>query len=169
MKKIIIITNLILFVVTTNYSQEYYGRHIGPAPERIEKYKKLRLIEELNLPDEKAIKFNRFYNEHREKMNELRKAQERYQKSLEEFIQKYDKDNEQYPEKYLKELERILREYESHQEKYLQEQKRYLENLKQLLDSQQLAKYYLFERKFHEELRKALEKMREDMPRRKKR
>ncbi|RCK72072.1 MAG: hypothetical protein IGBAC_0664 [Ignavibacteriae bacterium] len=167
--------NFVLIVMTLlsyqfTYSQ-FHDRPFGPAPERIEKYKKLRLIEELNLSDEESIRFSRLYNAHLDSLKEIHRMLDEYQKNLAIYLEKSGmfQDKSKEYQQYLKEMRKILKEYESYQKKYWEENKEFLENLKQLLNEEQLARYYLFEKKFNKELRDALEKMREEMPRRRKR
>lgn len=164
-----IIIMTILITVTCNFSlAQFPERPLGPGPERIEKYKKIRLIEELNLTEEASIRFSKLYNAYMDSLREINKIMEEYQEILENYLQtgkSYKESSKEY-ENYLKEIRKILREYEQYQRKYWEVNREYMDKLKQLLNDEQLAKYFLFSKRFNKELREALEKMREDMPRR---
>ncbi len=160
---------LIIFLLLSQLSNaQIHERPFGPAPERIEKYKKLRLIEELNLSDETAIRFSKLYNAHLDSLREIRRKMDEYQNDLGIYLEKgkYYQDRGNEYNKYLKDFRKILKDYEDCQKKFWETNKNYTEKLKQLLNEEQLAKYYLFEKKFNKELRDALDQLRENMPKR---
>ncbi len=168
--------NIILFVIMisifllcdTLFSQppgEMFQERMGP--ERIEKFKMMRLIEVLNLSEESAVRFSAKTNEHERRLRELGKMQDELQDKLDEYIKKAEETakNKSRYEKQLKELQKQLDQFEENHSKMLDEKKRFLKELKELLDSEQMAKYYLFQRDFEKELREAIKRLRKDMPR----
>lgn len=166
MKIKILISIIAIIIVGRFVIAQIPDKPFGPGPERIEKYKKLRLIEELNLSEEASIRFNKLYNAHLDSLREIRKTLDEYQEILEDYLQKakaHQETSKEY-EKYMREMKKFLREYEQYQKKYWETNRDYIEKLKQLLNDEQLARYYLFEKRFNQELREALEKMRENMP-----
>jgi chromosome segregation ATPase len=168
--------NILLFVIMisiflscdTLFTQppgEKFQERMGP--ERIEKFKMIRLIEVLDLPEESAVRFTVKANEHEKLLRDLRKMQAEMQEKLDEYLKKAEeaaKNKVQY-EKKLKELQKQLDQFEENRGKMLDEEKRFLKELKELLNSEQMAKYYLFQRDFEKELREAMKRLRKDMPR----
>lgn len=166
MKKLIIL----LFVFQTFLfgqpgSEKWYGKM---GPERIERFKKMRLIEALNLPEETAIRFNAKYNTHENKIREIRKSFDSLEVRLGEIFRRYEEQskNQKYTDKELKELQNIIDKIESYRKEINNEEERYFKELRELFTPEQIAKYYLFQRNFEQELREALKQMRKDMPKR---
>jgi len=162
MNRIIIIVFSILITVTELlYAQpqgERWREMMGP--ERIEKYKKMRLLEVLNLPEESAVRFNAKFNLHEDKIRELRKLQDELQDRLEEnlkMLKETAKDG--------KEIQKYLDQIDDSRFKMNEEDKRFLKEMREFLSSEQMAKYYIFQRKFERELRDAIREMRKDMRR----
>ncbi|MBU2636557.1 MAG: hypothetical protein KJ963_05665 [Bacteroidetes bacterium] len=168
--------NILLFVIMisiilssdTLFAQppgEMVQKRIGP--ERIEKFKMMRLIEILNLPEELAVRFTAKANEHEKRLRELRKLQAELQDKLDEYLKKTEETtkNKITYEKQLKELQKQLERFEENRGKVIDEENRFLKELRELLNSEQMAKYYLFQRDFEKELRKAMKHLRKDMPR----
>jgi gas vesicle protein len=127
------------------------------GPERIEKYKKMRLLEVLNLPEESAVRFNAKFNLHEDKLRELRKMQDELQDRLEESLKLY-KDAAKDGKGIQKYLDRI----EDGHLRMSDEEKRFLKEMRKFLSSEQMAKYYIFQRNFERELRDAILEMRKD-------
>jgi hypothetical protein len=162
MKRIIIVMVSVLITITgLLYAQpqgERWREMMGP--DRIEKYKKMRLLEVLNLPEESAVRFNAKFNLHEDKLREFRKMQDELQDRLEESLklQKESTKNE-------KEIQKYLDQIDDSRLKMSNEDKRFLKEMREFLSSEQMAKYYIFQRNFERELRDAIREMRKDMRR----
>lgn len=166
MKKLVIL----LFVFQTFMSaqpgsEKWHGKM---GPERIERFKKMRLIEALNLSEETAIRFNAKYNTHENRLREIRKSFDTLQDKLEELLRQDEERGKQqkFSDKAIKELQNLIDQIESNKNEINSEEQRYSKELRELFTPEQIAKYYLFQRNFEHELREALKQMRKDMPKR---
>lgn len=161
---------ILLFVFQTFMSaqpgsEKWHGKM---GPERVERFKKMRLIEALNLPEETAIRFNAKYNTHENKVREIRNSVDSMEVRLRDILRRYEEQskNQKYTDKELKELQNIIDKIESYRREISSEEERYFKELRELFTPEQIAKYYLFQRNFEQELREALKQMRKDMPKR---
>ncbi len=163
MKNIIKITIAFILISAPTYPQaNLQDNRMGGRfmPERIEKFKKMRLIEELNFSEENAIRFNVKYTAHEEKVRDLYKKREELESDIEKMI-----SSSQEIQKDSKELLRVLKEIEENELKIHDEKTRYIMDLKKMLTTEQMAKFYLFQRKFNKELREAIRELRHEQPR----
>jgi intergrase/recombinase len=162
MKRIIILVVSIFITVTgLLYGQpkgERWREMMGP--ERIEKYKKMRLLEVLNLPEESAVRFNTKFNLHEDKIRELRKLQDELQDRLEENLKLQNEST-----KNAKEIQKYLDKIDDSRLKMSDEDKRFMREMREFLSSEQMAKFYIFQRNFERELRDAIREMRKGMRR----
>lgn len=161
-KRIIILSILTVFILTGLITAQPQGERWRDmmGPERIEKYKKMRLLELLNLPEEAAVRFNAKYNFHEDKLRELRKMQGELQDRLEESLKLYKESGKDG-----KNIQKYLDQIEDGHLKMSDEEKRFLKEMREFLSSEQMAKYYIFQKNFERELLEAIREMRKDMPR----
>ncbi len=166
MKKLVVFLFVFQTVVFAQPGSEKWHGKMGP--ERIERFKKMRLIETLNLPEETAIRFNAKYNSHENRIREIRKASETVQEKLADLLRRYEDQDKQpkFSEKEIKELQNLIDQLESYRKERNIEEERYFKELRELFTPEQIAKYYLFERNFEKELREALKQLRKEMPKR---
>lgn len=157
---IIILLGLFSFPIYSQISVQEEGMFGMHMPERVEKYKKMRLIEELGLLEENAVRFNVKSNAHEENMRELMKMRRELEDKIANQL-KFSDDIQKDP----KELTRILKDFEKNQIKIEEERLRYIQDLKKLLTTEQMAKFYIFQRKFEKELREAIKQLRKESPR----
>ncbi|MDP2208757.1 MAG: hypothetical protein Q8K98_08285 [Bacteroidota bacterium] len=166
MKKLVIFLFVFqTFLFAQSSSDKWHGKM---GPERIERFKKMRLIETLNLPEETAIRFNAKYNSHENRMRELRKSFETIQEKLADLLRQYEEQGKQqkFSDKEIKELQNLIDQIEANRNEINIEEQRYSKELRELFAPEQIAKYYLFQRNFEQELREALKQMRKDMSKR---
>lgn len=161
-KRIVILSILTVIILTGLLAAQPQGERWRDmmGPERIEKYKKMRLLEVLKLQEEAAVRFNSKYNLHKDKIRELRNIQDEIQERLEEIIKlqsEIGKDG--------KEIRKYLDQIEDNRAKLMDEDKRFLKEMREFLSNEQMAKYYIFQKNFERELREAIREMRKDMPR----
>ncbi len=166
MKKLVIFLFVFqTFLFAQPGSDKWYGKM---GPERIERLKKMRLIETLNLHEETAIRFNAKYNLHENRIREIHKSFEAIQEKLADLLRQYEEQGKQpkYSDKDIKQMQIYIDQMEANRNERNLEEQRYSKELRELFAPEQLAKYYLFQRNFDQELREALKQMRKDMPKR---
>jgi hypothetical protein len=132
----------------------------GKAFERVEQFKKMRLIELLNLDEQTAIRFFALYNENQKQLREIRQEQVQALGAIQKLRKSEAADAE-----YGKVVDQ-LRALES---KLNDTKTKYIDEIKQVLTAKQLAEYLVFEFRFQQNLRELVRDMqrnRQDMPRR---
>lgn len=128
-------------------------RSEGMFPERIEKYRKMRLIEILNLNEEDAVRFMAKQTAHDNAQRELHKERSEVLDQLEKIVQT------KAPEK---EYAKLFDQLDQNDQKMVSERKRYQTEIKGLLSTEKMAKFMIFERNFQRELRNAMDDVRRD-------
>jgi hypothetical protein len=124
----------------------------GRALERVEQFKKIRLMEVLNLDEENSIKFFARYNKHQELLRDLRKKQVAALAQVQTLRKSKAPDGD-----YTKTVEELLA-----LESQISDAKAgYVDELKQVLTNKQLAEYLVFEVRFQQNLRELVR----DLPR----
>jgi hypothetical protein len=151
---------ILFFIFTvTVVAQSMGGGLPFRGKEKLQQFRKLRLIEALDLKEENAIRFFAKLNEHEKRMNEFHDRRSALADTLEILVKADASD---------KSLERIFDDLLGVEEKMMQEKKTFRSELKNVLTTQQAAKLFVFEKKFGEGVRNAMQdKFREDdmMPR----
>jgi len=122
----------------------------GPAAERIEQYKKVRMMEELKLDEQTSIKFFARYNSHRE---ELRKLNEKRNELIDELQVLHRRDASDA------EFKKVLDELKELAEPAVELREKYFAEMAEVLSPKQLAEYFIFERKFIQNLRDIMRDM----------
>jgi len=115
--------------------------------ERIEQWKKVRLVEMLDLNEEQSVRFLARMNEHENARRELMKEKVETLDKIERLIRN-NADG--------KEIEKVFPEVEAIDAKIVDEGKRYFDGLADILSPEQRGKLLLFERRFEKELRDAM-------------
>ncbi|TAK56342.1 MAG: hypothetical protein EPO24_11335 [Bacteroidetes bacterium] len=146
---------LVLAAVTFCFSGTAYtqpGRGFGeggPPPERLERFKKMRLIEVLKLNEEESVRFFAKQNAHEEKVRDFMKERNDALDVIGDALDNAStKDLQKIADKVLEIDERIFRE-----------RQRYQEDVRKLLTLEQFAKFLLFERDFGKQVRDVMEGM----------
>lgn len=124
----------------------------GRSMERVERFKKMRLVEMLDLKEDQSVRFfarlNDFENTHRE----LSRQKDETLDKIERLIRnKADQ----------KEYEKVFDEVENLNRKIGEEKLKFFNGLTDLLTIEQRAKLILFERRFENELREAVKEAQE--------
>lgn len=125
----------------------------GRGMERLEKYKKFRMIEALDLTEEAAVRFMAQYNTHKDNMRAYMKERMEIIDRLEQSLTSKDGS---------KEFENLFSLLEENEQKMFNERKRFHEEVKKTLSPEQAAKYFVFDRNFNRELRNVMEDMRRE-------
>ncbi|MEW5799479.1 MAG: hypothetical protein AB1728_10800 [Bacteroidota bacterium] len=140
MKKIIL-----LFLVSTVALVGQMRTPMGKRPmERLESYKKVRMLETLKLDEDKGLKLVSRYNQHRESVRNLEEERKEILDKLESKVNDNATDSE--IQKSFNDLIEIEKKMFTAREKYLNE-------LKEILTTKQVAEYLLFERSFARDIR----------------
>jgi hypothetical protein len=115
--------------------------------DRIESYKKVRMLEVLKLDEDQSVKFVGRYNKHQDTMHGFEKERNALVDKLDEQAQSDLKDAE-YDESFnnLLDLDK----------KISGERLQFLGEIKEVLSRRQVAEYIVFERNFARELRQAI-------------
>ncbi len=112
--------------------------------ERLESYKKVRMIEALKLDEETGVKLINRYNEHRKGMKQLEKERGEAMDKLESQFQSSVADAE---------FQKTFNELFDIERRISEARKKYLESLKEIFSNKQIAEYLIFERNFMKDLR----------------
>ena len=119
----------------------------GPAAERIEQYKKIRMMEFLKLDEETSIRFFSRYNRFVEELKALNDRKNAYIDELQVLVRREASDREF--QKQFDQLEALGAET-------VEIRNQYLDDLSALLPPEKVAAYIVFERNFYRNLRDLL-------------
>lgn len=119
----------------------------GPAAERIEQYKKIRMMEVLKLDEETSIRFFSRYNRFVEDLRALNDRKNAYIDELQVMVRR------EAPER---EFQKQFDQLEALGTETIELRKQYLDDLQSLLPTEKVATYIVFERNFYRNLRDLL-------------
>ena len=122
----------------------------GRAAERVDQFRKLRMIETLKLDDKTSVPFFTKYNKHEEIVRDINKQREGLLDELQGMRESGAKDAD---------LEKIVSELLALDTKQAEERTRYVEDLKSVLSTSQIADLFLFERNFTRNVRHMMQEM----------
>jgi hypothetical protein len=117
-----------------------------PAYDRIESYKKVRMLESLKLGEDQSAKFLTRYDRHSEAMHGFEKERNGLVDKLDEQS-KANAGDDDYNQTF-----NLLLDTDK---KISEERLHFLTELKEVLSNKQIAQYIVFERNFAQELRQA--------------
>ena len=124
------------------------GNPQDPRPfERIEQWKKVRLIEILELKEDQSARFFARMSDHDRQRRELMHAKGESLDKVERLVRNRAAASD---------LEKVLPEVLAADDKIREEQRAFYAGLSDLLTAEQRAKLLLFERQFEKELREAM-------------
>jgi len=115
--------------------------------ERIEHFKKVRLIEILDMKEEQSVRFFARLNEHENTRRDITKEKM-------DVLDKIDRLTRNHADP--KEFEKLFPDVSSLNAQLLQEDEKFFNNLSDILSAEQRGKFLLFERHFERELREAM-------------
>jgi hypothetical protein len=119
----------------------------GPGAERIEQFKKVRLLEVMNLDEETSIRFFGRYKKHIETLRTIQTDHN----ALIDQLQRLSKSNANNTE-----IERVIKDIGMSEEKIAETRSKFLEELKEVISIKQIAQYVVFERNFNKNLREIM-------------
>lgn len=122
----------------------------GDRPERLEKYRLMRLVEKLNLNEEESMRFLGKHNTHETKIRELIMKKDRSIDELEGLL------GGKAPEGTIESATEKVRAVDK---EIFQERQKFQDEIKNLMTPVQFAKFIAFEREFGRKVRDAIRGM----------
>jgi hypothetical protein len=116
----------------------------GRAAERVEQFKKIRIMEVLGLDEQSSIKFFARYNKNLEVMKDLRQKQIQTLARIQNLRKGKASDSD---------YAKVVTELRSLEDQVNQTKSHYIDDLKDVLTNKQLAEYLVFELRFQQNLR----------------
>jgi hypothetical protein len=131
------------------------GRQERNRAPRLEKFRKMLLVEELNLGEEEAVRFSAKQNAHESSIHKLMEERNDLLDQIDSRVKGKvsDQDYRSTSEKVLDLDKRIF-----------DERRRYQEELRGFLTPEQFARFLVFERKFGRQVRNAIEELHQKHP-----
>lgn len=133
------------------------GGRFGKPMERLERYKKIRMVEALGLDEETGIKLVSRYSKHRERMKDL----EEERAGVVEKLEGLNKSNTSEAD-----YQKVFNELFDIEKRMMEARKRYLDELKEVLTVKQVAQYIVFERDFMKDVRETMRDIQKERMRR---
>ena len=122
----------------------------GPGAERVEAFKKIRLMEALKLDEQTSIRFFSRYNKHQDEMKNL--GEER--NGLIDQLQALGKSKAGDAD-----YEKVIQDLSALELRILDSRKKFIGDLKEIFSVRQVADYIVFERNFNQNLRDLMREM----------
>ncbi len=152
MKNLIYVFSLIIFSVLTLNAQGMRNRDAGPM-KKIEELEKIKIIEALNMDEPTTLKFFARRTKFRDEQTQLFHDASKILSQIEETAKKSNDKNDP-------EIKKLVDKYFNIQENILKHREAFIYSLNDILNSQQIAEYMVFEKKFRDEIRNVLFKER---------
>ena len=133
------------------------GRNSQPGPERLERFRKMRLVEVLNLNEDDAVRFFAKQTAHEDHVRDLMKSRNEILDDMDSAVRQHDET---------KKVDGLADQLMAVDKKIFEERQRYQNDVRQMLTSEQFGKFLVFERNFGRQVRDALEEMHQDRPER---
>jgi hypothetical protein len=154
------ILGLILLISIVAFQEESvaqrrggYEGHQRQRPERLEKFRKMRLIEVLKLNEEEAVRFFAKQSAHEDKTHELMQKRNDLLDEIEKNIREKGDPAE---------LVKVSDATMNIDKDIFTERQRFQDELRKLLTLEQFGKYIMFERDFGRQVRDAMQEMRQE-------
>ncbi|OGU74481.1 MAG: hypothetical protein A3H45_10975 [Ignavibacteria bacterium RIFCSPLOWO2_02_FULL_55_14] len=125
----------------------------GPAVERVEQLKKLRLMEALRLDEETSIRFFARYNEHQEELRKIGLKRSGLIDQLQLAIKGSAADAD---------VDKLLKDILAVETLVIDARSKFLDTLRPVLTVKQIGQYVVFERNFNQDLRELMREMAQD-------
>ena len=127
------------------------GRDDSPqATERVDRWRKMRLIEVLELKEEQSARFLPRMNEHEQRMRDLRKEKDNVLDKIDRLVRNRADE---------KAIEGVFPEFFAVGDRMDAERQNFFNSVSDILTVEQRAKLLLFERHFERELREAMKEV----------
>jgi hypothetical protein len=149
---ILIVVIVLLFNVESNAQRRWKNEpRGGERPEQLEKYRKMRLIEFLNLNEEESV---RFFAKHKIHDDKIRESMERRDQTIDDLAELVQKKVA------VPEIGKTTEKVRAIDREIFDERQRFQEEVKQLVTPIQFAKFIMFERDFGRKVRDAIQGLR---------
>lgn len=122
----------------------------GPGAERVEQFKKMRLMEELKLDEATSIKFFARYNSHQQELRALNMKRNDIIDELQGLRRRNASDAE---------YEKTLAELKALADPAVELRVKFFNEISEVLSPKQVAEYVIFERNFVQNLREIMRDM----------
>ncbi|MGD1044657.1 MAG: hypothetical protein ABR936_04905 [Bacteroidota bacterium] len=140
-------------VISLNLSAQDQLPERGPAAERIEQFKKVRLMEVVKMDEETSIRFFVRYNKYVETLRTIQKDHNTLIDQL-QMLSRSSANNA--------DIERAIKDIGMCEEKIAETRSKFLEELKDVISIKQVAEYVVFERNFNKNLREIMRDIAKD-------
>jgi hypothetical protein len=147
MKHILLLVGLAMAIVGQSALAQPFGPDGRRPFERIEHFKKVRLIEMLDMKEEQSVRFFARLNEHDNAKRDMTKEKMNVLDKIERLVRNHADE---------KEFEKMFADVSALDEKLTQEDQKFFDGLSDVLSAEQRGQYLLFERQFERELREAM-------------
>jgi hypothetical protein len=134
------------FILPKVYAQDQLPLR-GPAAERIAQYKKLRLMEVVQMNEETSVRFFARYNKYEENTRAVAKERNELIDQLQDLSKSNSNDAA---------LTNIIKDIGLTEEKVLDMRAKFIEELREILSLKQLSQFIVFERNFNKNLRELM-------------
>jgi len=148
MKHTVVLVLLVIGLSGVMFAQR--GPRQFRASERVEQFKKLRMIEALKLDDETSVRFFAKYSKHEDAMQDINKQRDDLIDQL-ETMRKSNTDGQA--------MEKIFSDLTALDTRQADERARFLGDLKTVLTTHQIADLIIFERNFARNVRQMMQEM----------
>ncbi|MCU0453794.1 MAG: hypothetical protein MUE68_09055 [Bacteroidetes bacterium] len=125
----------------------------GPAGQRVEQLKKLRMQEALALDEETSIRFFARYNEHQDELRAVGKSRGDLIDDLQSLLKKNAPEAE---------IDAKLRDVLKAEKQVIDLRLKFADKLGEILTRSQVARYVVFERNFNQDLRELMRESAQD-------
>jgi len=139
---------LFLLMVGIVFSQGFRKGHRGPR-ERMEQLEQIKLLEVLNLDEETSVRLISRRNDFKEQQKQIMDDRQSLIFRMEDALKKGKTQNEYDYKTAMAKLEVL-------EKQFVQQRMDFINSLKDILTTEQIAKFVVFESKFMEEVRDAL-------------
>ncbi|GJQ22079.1 MAG: hypothetical protein HBSIN02_24340 [Bacteroidia bacterium] len=144
------VLTIVVFGCMTAFAQDQLPMMRGPAAERIEQFKKVQLMEKLQMDEQTSIRFFARYNSYQEELKDLN----RKRNELIDELQVLRRRNAGEAE-----FRKVLSELRSLADPAVEIRGKYFDDLSAILTPKQMAEYVIFERNFLQNLREIMRQM----------
>ena len=151
--KIIMLTGAgILMLASLALGQEPMPMR-GPGAQRLEQYKKLRMMEVLKLDETTSLKFFARYNRFQEDLRSLNEKKNGYIDEL-QSLRRQDASDAEY--------QRVLEKLRALGKPAIEIRENFLDEISSILTPKQVAEYVVFERNFVQNVREIMREMQQN-------
>lgn len=148
MKTLYFLIVLSLMLVVSSYPQQDREKMLKQRS-KLHQLEKIKLIEALNLDEDTSVKFFARRNEMQKQIETLEDKSDDILKKLESTLDVNDKINEAVQRQLINELGNIKDKIES-------TKKQFINSLNDILSTDKIVRYIVFEQKFRDEIRKII-------------